>query len=107
MAGLQEHLEAYREEDVHVVALSADDREAAREMAEEEDLDFSVLYGLDVKDIRDRYGLYIHENERTHLQPAQFILDPEGNVQLASYSSGAVGRLDAEEALDEVLKLRG
>ena len=90
-----------------MVALSADDREAAREMTDEEDLDFPVLYDLDVKDIRDRYGIYIHENERTHLQPAQFILDPEGKVELASYSSGPVGRLDAEEALEEVRALRG
>lgn len=107
MAGLQEHAEDYEDADVRVVAVSADGAEDARKMKDEEGLGFPVLYGVDVHEARDRLGLFVKENERTHLQPAQFILDPEGTVRLASYSSGAVGRLDAEEALAEVEKARG
>ena len=107
MAGIQDIYDEYRDADVRVVALSADGREGAREMEEDEGLDFPVLYGLDCKDVRDRFGIYIEKRtEKTHLQPAQFILDPDGTVRLASYSSGKVGRLDAREALDEIEDLR-
>lgn len=88
--------------DVQVVALSADDAEDAGKMKEEEELAFPVLWGLDCDDVRDRFGLYIQENERTHLQPAQFILDPDGEIRFASYSNGPVGRLGAEDALEQV-----
>lgn len=89
------------------MAISADDRDGAVEMKEDEGLDFPVLYGVDVDDIRERMGLYIQKNDVEHLQPAQFVLDPEGKVRYASYSSGKVGRLDAEEALEVVEEARG
>lgn len=68
----------------------------------EEHLGFPVVYGLDVDDVGERFGLYVEKGERVHLQPAQFILDPEGRITFASYSSGPVGRLDAEEALSQI-----
>ncbi len=85
-----------------MVALSADDEEGARAMKEDEALDFPVLHGLDVDEIHERLGLYVERGARTHLQPAQFILRPDGTIHLATYSSGKVGRLRATEALDIV-----
>jgi peroxiredoxin len=102
LAGLQRHAEAFADADVRVLALSADDEEGARAMKDDEDLTFPVLYGLDVDDIQHRFGLYIEKGERTYLQPAQLIVDPDGRVTFASYSSGPVGRLDAEEALTQI-----
>ena len=100
--------EEFREADVRRVAVSADDEEGARSMKEDEELGFPVLYGVDCEDVRDRHGLYIAERDgRTHLQPAQFILDPDGTVRFASYSSGKVGRLDARAALEEIESARG
>lgn len=106
MAGYQQHLDAYRNADVRLVALSADGREGARSMKEEEGLGFPVLYDLDVKEMHERLGLYIQENDRTHLQPAQFILDSSGVIRLCSYSSGPVGRLEGDEALEQVKSLK-
>lgn len=106
MAGFAEHVDAYDEADVQIVALSADDEEGARTMKEEEDLSFPVLYGLDVDEVRDTVGTYIEHGKRDHLQPAQFILEPDGSIALACYSSGAVGRLTAEEVLERVEKYR-
>jgi peroxiredoxin len=107
LAGLEDLADEYEDAGVRVVAASADGRDGARKMKEEEDLGFPVLYGLDVAKMRDRLGLYINEGEKTHLQPAQFVLDPDGRVRLACYQSGAVGRLGPEEALGVVEFARG
>lgn len=107
MAGLEERAPQYEDADVRIVALSADGEDGARKMVSEENLSFPVLYGLDVDDMNARLGLYIEKGEKTHLQPAQFILDPTGHIELASYSSGAVGRLSAAEALGVVESARG
>lgn len=107
MAGLEEHSPQYEKADVRVVALSADDEGGAREMASDEDLSFPILYGLDVDDMNERVGLYVEKGEKTHLQPAQFVLDPGGRIRFASYSSGPVGRLSAAEALGVVESARG
>ena len=106
MAGLEEHADEYEEAGVRIVALSADGEEGAREMVADEGLSFPVLYGLDVEQAKERFGLYIQKGEKTHLQPAQFVLDPDGAIRLACYSSGAVGRLDAAEMLGVVEKAR-
>jgi len=100
LAGLKEHEEDFADEDIRVFLASADDRDGAEEMKRDEELGFPVLHGLDVDDIRDRFGLYIERGAPTHLQPAQFILRPDGTIRLACYSSGRVGRLDAGEVLD-------
>lgn len=91
---------------MQIVALSADGEEGARSMKDEEDLSFPVLYGLDVDETEDEVGTYVQHGERDHLQPAQFILAPDGSIALACYSSGAVGRLAADEALDRVKRYR-
>lgn len=102
MAGYGERHEEFRDEGIRVVALTAEDEGGARKMKEAEGLDFDILYGLDVDEMEERIGAYVEKGgEREHLQPAQFILKPDGTVALASYSSGPVGRLDAEEALEE------
>ena len=101
MGDFQDHIGAYDDADVQVVALSADGEEGARKMMEEVDVAFPILYGLDVEEMEERIGTYVEKGgEREHLQPAQFILAPDGTVALACYSSGKVGRLGAEEALD-------
>lgn len=102
MAGLEEHAEAFEDAGIRVVALSADDEESAQRMKEEEHLGFPVLYGLDVDEVGERFGTYVEKGERVHLQPAQLIVDPEGRIRFASYSSGPVGRLGPEEALSQI-----
>lgn len=102
MGDFQDHIGAYDDADVQVVALSVDAEEGAREMMGKVEAGFPILYGLDVEEMEERIGAYVEKGgEREHLQPAQFILKPDGTVALASYSSGPVGRLDAEEALEE------
>ena len=102
MARYPDLLDELEETGADLVALSADDEEGARTMQDEVDADFTVAYGVDVDEMEERLGLYVNRGERTHLQPAQLILDQDGTVRFASYSSGKVGRLEAEEALEEL-----
>lgn len=102
MAGYAKHHDDFSEAGVRLVALTAEDEDGARKMKQAEDLDFDILYGLDVDDMETRYGIHVERGDPTHLQPAQFVLDTEGCVVLASSSTGRVGRLDAEEALEVV-----
>lgn len=107
MAGFEEKGEAFEEAGIQVVAFSADDEEGAGRMKDQEDLSFPVLYGIDVDEAEERLGVFVERGERTHLQPAQFILRPDGSVALSCYSSGAVGRLSAAEVLDRVERFAG
>jgi hypothetical protein len=67
----------------------------------------TVLYGLDPEATSRVIGCYtgMHE-DRPHIQPAAFILGPDGKIVHAVFSSGKVGRLTASDALTIVNDLR-
>ena len=83
------------------MAMSADPRSDASTTAEELGLSFTIGYGLDPDTVAEAVGAYTNQDP-PHLQPASFILEPGGTVALAVYSSGAVGRLKADEAVDRL-----
>ncbi len=81
---------------VRVVALSADAEPAATAFVDRYSLPFPVGYGVDVDKVADALGAYSNRDPR-YLQSSGFLLDPSGSVILASYSSGAIGRLTADD----------
>ncbi len=64
----------------------------------EEGIGFSVLYGLDGSVTARQLGAY-YEKKRDIIQPCAFILR-SGVLVNATYSSGPVGRLEPDEALE-------
>ncbi|CAN5691544.1 hypothetical protein BH23GEM9_BH23GEM9_14690 [soil metagenome] len=103
MADFQEHLAAFDALDTQLIAASSDSLEAARGTVQELGLEFTVLYGLDAAATAQKIGCYTGERKGTaHVQPADFILNPDGTIALAVYSSGKVGRLGAADALTVV-----
>ena len=66
-------------------------------MAEKHKIGFPVVYGLDVGKEADKIGAYF-DSEHGYFQPANFILR-NGKVVQATYSSGPLGRLQAEQVL--------
>lgn len=66
-------------------------------MAEKHKIGFPVVYGLDVRKEADKMSAY-SDNEHGYFQPANFILR-DGKVVQATYSSGPLGRLQAEHVL--------
>jgi peroxiredoxin len=89
------------------VALSSDARQDAWGTVQRLGLGYRVLYGLDPEATSSAIGCYTGEHEGVpHIQPAAFILDPDGRIAHAVYSSGKVGRLTADDALTILKELR-
>ncbi len=66
-------------------------------MVEKHKIIFPVVYGLDVRKEADKIGAYF-DSENGYFQPANFILR-SGKVVQATYSSGPLGRLQAQHVL--------
>ncbi len=66
-------------------------------MVDKHKIGFPVVYGLDVRKEADKIGAYF-DSENGYFQPANFILRSEKVVQ-ATYSSGPLGRLQAQQVL--------
>ena len=106
MADFQNHHNELVRANVRTVALSADPRDKARGTAELVGATYPIVFGLDALDVRDRIGCYINEKrDPPFTQSTSFLLNPDGEVVLANYSSGAVPRLLAEDVLAVVEQL--
>jgi peroxiredoxin len=81
---------------VSVVALSVDDEPTATALVDKHRIRFPVGYGADADAIATATGAYTNETPR-YLQSTGFVLDPAGKVITAVYSSGAIGRLVADD----------
>jgi hypothetical protein len=67
-------------------------------MVDRHTLTFPVLYGLNAREIMATIGGYINE-EPLFLHPSGFILRPNGTIVLLVQSSGAIGRLVANDTV--------
>jgi peroxiredoxin len=83
---------------IRVVALSVDNSADAMALVEKHRLNFPVGYGADADKIAVSTGAYVSDSPR-YLQSSGFVLDPNGKVITAVYSSGAIGRLVAEDVI--------
>lgn len=107
MADFQRHKAELDAVETRIVALSADGEEEARGTVDQLGLEFTVLYDLNAEATSRAIGCYTGTHEgRPHIQPAAFVLDPDGRIVHAMYSSGNVGRLTASDALTIVKDLR-
>jgi peroxiredoxin len=101
LADYQKKIAKIHDRDASVVALSADAAPDAEKTVNELELTIPIGYALDPEKVAETIGAYVNQDP-PHLQPASFILEPGGTVALAVYSTGAVGRLHADEAIDEL-----
>lgn len=77
---------------VAVAALSVDDEDTSTKLVEALRLEFPVGHSADADEVAAAVGAYTNDQPR-YLQSTGFVLDPEGAVVTAVYSSGAIGRL--------------
>jgi peroxiredoxin len=78
--------------DVKVVALSVDDEATTRELISKHGLTFPVGHSADAAAVHEATGAFVNPDP-VYLQSTGFVLDPDGDVIVSVYSSGAIGRL--------------
>ena len=90
--------EKFDELGLKVTAMSVDNGGDAAALVEKHRLNFPVGYGVDAENIAASTGAYVNDSPR-YLQSTGFVLDPDGKVITAVYSSGAIRRLVAEDVI--------
>ena len=96
LAGFARAADKLRELGIKVVAMSVDDETTSSALVDKLHLEFPVGYGIDAACIAATLGAYINDDPR-YVQGTGFVLDPDGRVLIALYSSGAIGRLLADD----------
>jgi peroxiredoxin len=92
-------------EGITTVALSADSRTAAQQTVQELRLPFPVGCEADVPSVAKALECYT-DPDATFFQSTGFVLDADGTIMLALYSSGPVGRLGPADVLGFVSRRR-
>lgn len=101
---LNEMLGEFRAANIDVAALSADSKDKAEAQVAECGWKFPVGYGLSVQEMRE-LGLYIsdprspQETDRPFAEPALFVINPQGNVQIVDVSNAPFARPDLKSLL--------
>ena len=97
----------YAKAGIMVWALSSDPLERARSEASEEGWTLSILAGLSEDEMRT-LGLYISsprspdETDRNFAEPATFVVNPDGNVQIVDVSNAPFSRPDLKGLLEGI-----
>jgi peroxiredoxin len=93
--------ETIEAEGIKVVAFSVDDEATTAELVAKRRLTFPVAHSADADKVADILGAYVNDNPR-YLQSTGFVLNPDGRVLTAVYSSGAIGRLVPDDVVGHV-----
>ena len=91
-------MEDFKAEDMGLLAGSVDAVSEASQTVSDLGLSFPVAYGLDLAAIGQALGGF-YQPEKRYLQPSGFVIRPDGTLEVASYSSGPIGRLKAANVL--------
>lgn len=95
LADYQDHLDQFKELGIEVAAFSVDPREDAELIIDDLNLDYPVFYDLDCNSIADKTGIY-YDRDNEFFHATGFLLKND-KVRQATYSSGPIGRMVAED----------
>jgi len=105
LAAFSRKADTWAELGVKVVAFSVDDEATTAALVEKHRLTFPMGHGADADTIAESLGAYTND-EPHYLQSTGFVLAPDGSVVTAVYSSGAIGRLVADDVAGLVRYVR-
>lgn len=88
-------MDAFKQLGARVLAATSEGLDKAQEMAAKVSL--PIAYGVSHGEVEQFGGWW--EDRRQIIQPANFVLNDAGKVMSATYSSGPVGRLEADDAI--------
>lgn len=97
LSGFQRSLAELTALGAGVVSLSVDDEATTKALVEKHRLGFPVGHSADADAVSALTGAFVNP-EPHYLQATGFVLDPDGRVVVSVYSSGAIGRVIAEDA---------
>jgi len=92
-------------EGIRVVSVSVGDRDKSEALVDKHQLGFPVAYGADARAVSAITGAFVNDNP-VCLQATGFVLNPEGRIVTAVYSTRAIGRLTPDDVLNFVRHLR-
>lgn len=90
---------------VKVVAASTDPEAGARKMAADHNLTFPIAYGVNSEHIEALGAFSGARQDEVMIQPAEFVLNPDGDIVASMYASTQLGRMYPREVL-QFLKSR-
>ena len=100
LSAYQRKLPEFEQLGARVIAISADVAEEAQKTVERHHIAFPVLFGADPAEVAKSFGTHRATNAHgTYVDSTGFIVDPNGAIVVAVYSSGAIGRIVADDAL--------
>jgi peroxiredoxin len=105
LAAFARAADQFAEEGVKVVSVSVDDREKSEALIEKHHLGFPVAYSADARAVSAATGAFVNDDP-VCLQATGFVLDPEGRIVTAVYSTRAIGRLMPDDVLNFVRHLK-
>jgi peroxiredoxin len=96
LAGFAAEKEALDRLGVKVVALSVDDEATSAATKAKNHLSFPVGHSADADTVAAATGAFVNPSPH-FLQPAGFVLAPDGTVKAAAYATSAIGRVVAKD----------
>jgi peroxiredoxin len=105
LRAFQRAADSLAEVGANVVALSVDDEATTSELVAKLGLTFPVGHSADASAVAAATGAFVDPG-RGFLQSTGFVLDPGGKVMVSVYSSGAIGRLVADDVVGLIRYVR-
>ena len=105
LAAFSRLADKFDQEGIKIVSISVEGRETSEALVQNHKLGFPVGYGADARAVSAATGAFINEDP-TYFQATGFVLNPEGRILTAVYSTGAIGRLLPDDVLGFVRYLK-
>ena len=105
LASFQEAMPRLTEAGIAVVAFSVDDEAHAKETVDQHGLSFPIGYGVDLEEMAMLLRGYVNR-DRGVLEASNFLLTPDGRIEVAVYSSKTIGRLVPDDVITYVNRQR-
>lgn len=96
------HAGPLKELGVRIAAASVDPIDNVRRLKEGLRVGFPMYAEVDAATVSEATGAHLHTGEKTYLHATGFLVDPDGTVITAVYSTGPIGRFTASEILRKV-----
>ncbi len=100
MAAFEAHKDTFANLGVKIIAASVDTGDDSKVVADE--VSFPVAEGVTRAQAEQLGSWYGDARHPEMIQPSEFMLKQDGTVQMSSYSSGPLARMDAEDVIKVV-----